>query len=93
MCSKLSNVGRASSISCLDKASKTVHAATMQGEAAQGLVGCLWAKGPGVAGGLAASSRPRPPYSGLSLVPAATSGLAPSSGVGRLLWVSVRVGP
>ena len=36
-------------------------------------------------GELAASSRPRPPYSGLSLVPGATSGLAPSSGLGRLL--------
>ena len=54
--------------SCLDKASKTVLAATILGEAARCLVGCLRAKSPWVAGKLAASSRPRPPYSGLSLV-------------------------
>ena len=82
-----------SSSSCLDRASKTVLDAIMRGEVARGLVGCLRDKGPGVAGRLAASSRPRLPYSGVSLVPAGTSGLAPSSGFGRLLCVSVRAGP
>ena len=54
---------------------------------------CLWAEGPGLAGGLAAGSRPRRPYSGVSLVPAGASGLAPSRGLGRLPCVSVRAGP
>ena len=96
---RLSNVGGeplprvVSSISCRDKASKTVLTATVRGEEARDLAGCLWGEEPGVAGGLAASSRPRLPYSGVSLVPVGASGLAPSSGFGRLLCVSVRAGP
>ena len=83
-----------STSSCRAKAVSTTLAATVRGEAARGLLGSrLWADSPGVAGRLAASSRPRLPYSGVSLVPVGASGLAPSSGVGRLLWVSVRVGP
>ena len=53
-----------SSISCRARASKTTHAATVRGEAARVLKGCLWAEGPGFAGGLAASSRPGCPTQG-----------------------------
>ena len=73
-----------STSSCRAKAVSTTLAATVRGKAARGLLGsCLWADSPGVAGRLAASSRPRLPYSGVSLVP-----------VGAVEWigaVAVRV--
>ena len=84
----------ANTISCRAKAFRTALVATVWGEAARDLLErCLRAGGPGVAGGLAAGSRPRLPYSGVSLVPAPASGLVPSRGLGRLLCVSVRAGP
>ena len=73
----------ASAMPCRAKATRTTLAATVRGEAARVLESCLWAEGPGLAGGLAASSRPRLPYSGVSLVPVGASGLAPSRGLGR----------
>ena len=81
------------SISRRDQASKNARTATVLGEGTRGLLGCRRVESPGVAGMLAASSRPRLPYSGVSLVPAGPSGLAPSSGFGRLLCMSVRAGP
>ena len=84
----------ASTSSCRARANRTAHVAASRGEAVRGrLKICLWAEGPGMAGGLAAGSRPRRPYSGVSLVLAGASGLAPSRGLGRLPCVSVRAGP
>lgn len=97
--SKLAHVGGeprprvVNSISRRDQASKNALTATVLGEGTRGLLGCRRVESPGVAGMLAASSRPRLPYSGVSLVPAGPSGLAPSSGFGRLLCMSVRAGP